>query len=261
MSQAEKREEQRVQQKAEQRQEQAERTLDADERRAGREHRRRTVGFWLVVAVAAALAVAFGLDLFAMPGDLVRAASDLSSSQSEDAAASQSADASQSASASSTEAANDDAASSGDTYRVPGIAVDKPAGWKVVDSGQVRGLQAPDGVGYVQLSEQNASTMTMGGNVDGEQAMRGFVATMICSEHLSADADQVSITQGPDGFWRASLPLSQDVDGTSCRGVQLLAGDGADAYVVTALCPDSSYDADWPTYQHILDSAVFEAEA
>lgn len=234
---------------AEERLEEAEQELRRDDLQADRDHRRRQLGFWVVVAVAAVLAVVLGLDLFAMPGDLVRAAGGSDQAQAGDVSAD-----GQAADQNGGDAAEDQEG----VFSAQGVTLQRPRDWTEVSSGSVAGLQAPKGVGYIQVTEQNASTMTMGGSVDGSQAMEGFVATMIQSEGLDVDAASVKIVQGPDGFWRATLPFSQVVDGTACKGSQLLAADGERAYVVTALCPDASYQADWATYQAVLDSAAFE---
>ncbi|MDJ1122344.1 hypothetical protein QJ043_09155 [Olsenella sp. YH-ols2217] len=143
------------------------------------------------------------------------------------------------------------------TFTAQGVTLRVPDGWQAVSTGGVAGIEPPSGAGYIEVSEQSSDLMSMGEGVDSSEAMTGFVATMVASEGLSIDPSSVAVTE-KDGRYLAELPLERSVGDVACRGVQLLVGSGETVVAITALCPEDSYDADWSTYQSVLDTATFD---
>lgn len=141
------------------------------------------------------------------------------------------------------------------TYTADGVTLTVPDGWTSVSSEDFQGVQSASGDGFVLVSEEDAAQMTMTGSVGSADDMAGFVSTM--AEAEGADAADVAVSEH-NGVWVAELPLTVTLDGTTYQGAQLLAGSGDEVAVVTALCSQDSYDAQWSTYQQVLDSATFD---
>lgn len=158
--------------------------------------------------------------------------------------------------ASSVEQTNTATVSADGTFTAQGVTLQVPDGWQAVSIGDVAGIAPSSGAGYIEVSEQDADLMSMGESIDSLDAMTGFVSTMVSSEGLSVDPASVAVSE-KDGLYEAQLPLEETVDGTECQGVQVLVGSGDQVVVITALCPKDSYDADWSTYQSVLDSVTF----
>lgn len=150
------------------------------------------------------------------------------------------------------------------THELEGVTLTVPSGW---DEEELQGEDAlapgedVEGAGgFVLVDHQAVDEMEGGAKVTDEESMEALVKTVVAAQS-SSDADTaLNVSQGTDGVWRSTIDASQDLDGTTLRGKELILARGDDMWMVTALSPDGTEGDSWTVYQGILDSATVTGE-
>lgn len=147
------------------------------------------------------------------------------------------------------------------TYAYEGVTVSMPVDWTVVDYGGQKAIAPSSDIlstGYVALDSQTSADLSGDPSIDSEEAMEALVQNMIRTQNLNISVSQTSISRDGAGLWKAVLPIDEeDNGGNRYKGEQLIAADGGTVWLVTGLCPESDYDAQWNSFQAIINSATF----
>lgn len=147
-------------------------------------------------------------------------------------------------------------------YATGDISLEYPPNWSVMSYQGAQTVVVTRGTvadGFIKLG--NASVSSYGAaSVNGVSTMKSFVKAVADSENIQVNVDRISVAQR-GSVWVASISMSTTIQGVQMTGTQLIAATGDTAYLVTAQCPNTTYQKNWPYFSHVLDSISFNGSA